>query len=137
MLAQPRLLLVAVNGETIGYAANEQVLDSAQAAATERIQNARAVLAAAGTPADAADWQLFPTYTLAITGDQPMTQTELVNALLQASGGELVQATAVYLDGELRFVTDEGDHLRSYLQSLLAPIPMSMTPTSRYPLPMG
>lgn len=121
VLAQPRLLLVAVNGETIGYAANEQVLDSAQAAATERIQNARAVLAAAGTPADAADWQLFPTYTLAITGDQPMTQTELVNALLQASGGELVQATAVYLDGELRFVTDEGDHLRSYLQSLLAP----------------
>ena len=39
----------------------------------------------------------------------------------RAAGGEITEGTAVYLDGALRFVTDEGDHLRQFLYAVRAP----------------
>lgn len=120
-LGRPYLLQVEVDGQVIGYIQNEQVLDAAQAVVHERIENAREVSLAAGRGWDEEAIQVDPGYRLAVTFARPMTQTQLVNALLQASGGTLQQATAVYVDGALQMVTGEGDHLRSYLQSLLAP----------------
>ena len=43
------------------------------------------------------------------------------DAILRAAGGEITEGTAVYLDGALRFVTDEGDHLRQFLYAVRAP----------------
>lgn len=37
------------------------------------------------------------------------------------AAGEIIEGTAVYLDGALRFVTDEGDHLRQFLYAVRAP----------------
>ncbi len=120
-LGRRYLLRVEMNGQVLGYITNEQMLDTARAAVYERMDNARAVLEAAGQTPQDEEAVLSPTYTLAAADEPAMTQTELVNALLRATGGALQEATAVYVDGALWSVTNEGDHLRSFLQSLLAP----------------
>lgn len=130
-LNRPYLLQVELNGQILGYIQNEQVLDSARATVGERIENAREVSTAAGHAWDDNAVQVTPTYQLAVTFARPMTQTQLVNALLQASGGALQEATAVYVDGALQVVTSEGDHLRSYLQNLLAPYADAYDPDQR------
>ena len=53
---------------------------------------------------------------------QTMTESEIANAILRTASDEIIDATAVYIDGELRFVTTEGDHLRAYLESIKEPI---------------
>lgn len=50
-----------------------------------------------------------------------MTPGEVANAILQASGSEITAGTAVYVDGALRFVTTEGDHLRTLLAAVRRP----------------
>ena len=65
-------------------------------------------------------WDISPTYTLAVS-DQLMTEGEVADAILRASSDEIGTGTAVYIDGELRFVTTEGDHLRAYLEAVKAP----------------
>ena len=115
------VLQVEVNGSTVGYVASEQVFEGARTTVYERIQNAQKVLEEAGRTSDASGFSIWPTYTLTTDYDHTMGQTELVNALLLATGGELQEATAVYLDDELQYVTTEGDHLRSYLQNTLLP----------------
>lgn len=40
---------------------------------------------------------------------------------MQASGSEITAGTAVYVDGALRFVTTEGDHLRTLLAAVRRP----------------
>ena len=130
-LAQPYLLRVEADGEVLGYITGEQTLNNAVSAVYERIENARAVTEAAGQGLDASALAVQPTYTLAATSRQPMTQTELINALLRLSGGTLQEGTAVYVDGALWFVTDEGDHLRSYLQNLLTPYADAYDPDQR------
>ena len=114
-------LRIELDGKTLGYVASEQVFEDARTTVVERIANARATLAETGIPDEAGNWEVWPTYTLAAGPDDTMSETELVNTLLQSTGGEWQEATAVYLDGELRWVCAEGDHLRSYLQNLLAP----------------
>ena len=63
---------------------------------------------------------LEPTYTLHI-GGTPMTELQLTDAILRASGSSIVEGTAVYLDGSLAFVTVEGDHLRCFFNQLQRP----------------
>lgn len=115
------VLQVQVNGETVGYVQNEQVFDGARSAVYERVQTAQRVLSDAGQTSAESGFEIWPTYTLTTDYTQTMGQSELVDALLLASGGELQDATAVYLDGTLQYVTTEGDHLRSFLQSCLTP----------------
>ena len=64
-----------------------------------------------------------PAYTLVMADadTRPMTERETADAILRAAGGEITEGTAVYLDGVLRFVTDEGDHLRQFLYAVRAP----------------
>lgn len=120
-LALPFVLRVEVGGELIGYVASEKDFEAARADVTGRINNAKAILRDAGAPAAQGAWEVWPTYTLAPQGGKTMTENELVEALLRASGGEVSEGTAVYIDGALCFVTTEGDHLRSFLARLLAP----------------
>lgn len=125
------VLQVQVNGETVGYVENEQVFDDARAAVYERVQTAQKVLHDAGQASAETGFEIWPTYTLTTNYDQTMGQSELVNALLMASGGELQEATAVYLDGTLQYVTSDGDHLRSFLQSCLLPYKQVDNPNQR------
>ena len=50
-----------------------------------------------------------------------MTELQLTDAILRASGSSIVEGTAVYLDGSLAFVTVEGDHLRCFFNQLQRP----------------
>ena len=114
------LLEVRVNGESVGYVASEQVFDSARDDVQSRIDRARAVMEAAGVETTDDAWNISPTYTLAVSGNV-MTESEVADAILSASSDEIGNGTAVYIDGELRFVTIEGDHLRAYLDAIKAP----------------
>ena len=119
-LSETYRLEVRVNGETVGYVASEQVFDSARDDVQSRISSARAVMEAAGVETEDAQWDISPTYTLAVS-DQVMTESEVADAILRASSDEIGDGTAVYIDGELRYVTTEGDHLRAYLDAIKAP----------------
>lgn len=119
-VTQTYRLEVRVNGETVGYVASEQVFDAARDDVQSRIASARAILEASGVTTDDSQWDISPTYTLAVS-DQLMTEGEVADAILRASSDEIGTGTAVYIDGELRFVTTEGDHLRAYLEAVKAP----------------
>lgn len=125
------VLQVEVNGSTVGYVENEQVFEGARTTVYERIQSAQRVLEDAGQASDTPGIDIWPTYTLTTNYDRTMGQSELVNALLLSTGGELQEATAVYLDGALQYVTAEGDHLRSFLQSVLLPYEQIEDPNQR------
>ena len=114
------LLEVRVNGESVGYVESEQVFDSARDDVQSRIERARAVMEAAGVETTDDQWNITPTYTLAVSGSV-MTESEVADAILSASSDEIGDGTAVYIDGELSFVTSEGDHLRAYLDAVKAP----------------
>lgn len=113
-------LNVQVNGESVGYVANEQVFENARDDVQSRINTAKSMLIESGASVPDTQWDVSPTYTLAVSG-QTMTESEIANAILRTASDEIVDATAVYIDGELRFVTTEGDHLRTYLESIKEP----------------
>ena len=112
------VLEVQVNGESVGYVASEQVFEKARDDVQGRILTAERLLQ--GTDDAKTDWEVNPTFTLAVAG-QTMTEREIANAILKTASDEIVNATAVYIDDELQFVTTEGDHLRSYLENIKAP----------------
>lgn len=119
-MSYPYILNVQVNGESVGYVASEQVFDNAREDVQSRVNTAKALLAEAGTEVPDTQWDIQPTYTLATSGET-MTESQMADAILRASSDEIGSGTAVYIDGELRFVTDEGDHLRSFLQAIKVP----------------
>ncbi len=116
----PYILNVQVNGESVGYVASEQVFDNAREDVQSRVNTAKALLAEAGNEVPDTQWDIQPTYTLAISGET-MTESQMADAILRASSDEIGSGTAVYIDGALRFVTDEGDHLRAFLKSIKTP----------------
>lgn len=130
-LNQSFVLNVRVNGVSIGTVASEQVFETARNDVRTRITNTEAVMESTGAEVSDTDWDITPTYTLE-AGDETATQTEteVADAILQASSGEIGEATAVYVDGSLQFVTTEGDHLRTYLESFKSPY-LSALDTSR------
>ena len=109
-LARPFVLRVEVGGQVVGYVTDEQAFDAARADVQARLTGV-------------ADWDVQPAYTLVMADadTRPMTERETADAILRAAGGEITEGTAVYLDGTLRFVTDEGDHLRQFLYAVRAP----------------
>ena len=109
-LSQPFVLRVEVNGQSVGYVAGEAAFEAARADVQARIHGV-------------ADWQIQPEYTLVRGGaDTPtLTEREIADAILRASGGEITEGTAVYIDGALQFITTEGDHLRQFLYALRRP----------------
>ncbi|MFR3791775.1 MAG: peptidoglycan DD-metalloendopeptidase family protein [Blautia massiliensis (ex Durand et al. 2017)] len=122
------VLNVQVNGETVGYVANEQVFENAREDVESRINTAKDMLQESGTPVPDTQWEVSPTYTLAVSR-QTMTESEIANAILRTASNEIVNGTAVYVDGELRFVTTQGDHLRTYLESVKAPYENAADPS--------
>lgn len=104
-------LAVQVNGETVGYVESEQVFDSAREAVDERINYAGTL---------ETKWEITPSYTLAIASDV-LNENQMADAILTASGDEIAEGTALYLDGKLVAVTTEGKKLEEYLYQMKAP----------------
>ena len=111
-LRQPYALEVQVNGQTVGYVANEDVFNSAREAVQERINYA-------GTDDDT-QWTVEPTYTISVAHNV-LDENEMADAILKASSDQISEGTALYLDGELTAVCSDGTALQSYLSSLLEP----------------
>ena len=110
-LAQPYALAVQVNGETVGYVANEDVFNLAKEDVMQRISYAGS---------DKTELTIEPTYTISVT-HHVMNESETADAILQSASDQIGEGTALYLDGELTAVCTDGNVLRRYLDSLLAP----------------
>ena len=108
----PYALEVQVNGQTVGYVANEDVFNSAKEAVQERINDA-------GTDENT-KWTVEPTYTISVA-HSVLDENEMANAILKSSSDQISEGTALYLDGELTAVCSDGTALQSYLSSLLEP----------------
>ena len=111
-IRQPYALEVQVNGQTVGYVANEDVFNSAKEAVQERINYA-------GTDENT-KWTVEPTYTISVA-HSVLDENEMANAILKSSSDQISEGTALYLDGELTAVCSDGTALQSYLNSLLEP----------------
>lgn len=111
VINQPYALAVQVNGETVGYVANEDVFNTAREDVMERISYA-------GT--DKTELTIEPSYTIAIAHHM-MDESEMADAIIQSAGDQISKGTALYLDGELTAVCDDGDALRAYFTSRLEP----------------
>ena len=110
-IRQPYALEVQVDGQTVGYVANEDVFNSAREAVQERINYA-------GT--DHAKWTVEPTYTVTVA-HKTLDENEMADAILKSASDQISEGTALYLDGELTAVCTDGVGLQSYLSSLLEP----------------
>ena len=110
-IRQPYALEVQVNGQAVGYVANEDVFNAAREAVQERISYA-------GT--DKTTWTVEPSYTVTVA-HKVMNENEMADAILKSAGDEISEGTALYLDGDLTAVCSDGTSLQSYLSSLLEP----------------
>ena len=86
---QPYALEVQVNGQTVGYVANEDVFNSAREAVQERINYA-------GT--DHTEWTVEPTYTVTVA-HKTLDENEMADAILKSASDQISEGTALYLDG--------------------------------------
>ena len=110
-IRQPYALEGQLNGQTVGYVANEEVFNSALEAVQQRINYS-------GT--EQARFTVEPTYSVAIAHDV-MDENGVADAILKNSGDQISEGTALYLDGELTAVCADGTSLQSYISSLLEP----------------
>ena len=111
VINQPYALAVQVNGETVGYVANEDVFDTAREDVMERISYAGS---------DKTELTIEPSYTIAVA-HHILDENEMADAIIQSAGDQIGEGTALYLDGELTAVCSDGDALRAYFTSRLEP----------------
>ena len=111
IINQPYALAVQVNGETVGYVANEDVFDTAREDVMERISYAGS---------DKTELTIEPSYTIAVAHHM-LDENEMADAIIQSAGDQIGEGTALYLDGELTAVCSDGDALRAYFTSRLEP----------------
>ena len=111
VINQPYALAVQVNGETVGYVANEDVFDTAREDVMERISYAGS---------DKTELTIEPSYTIAVAHHM-LDENEMADAIIQSAGDQIGEGTALYLDGELTAVCSDGDALRAYFTNRLEP----------------
>ena len=111
VINQPYALAVQVNGETVGYVANEDVFDTAREDVMERISYAGS---------DKTELTIEPSYTIGVAHHM-LDENEMADAIIQSAGDQIGEGTALYLDGELTAVCSDGDALRAYFTSRLEP----------------
>ena len=107
-------LKVEIDGQMIGYVADQTVVDAAKTLLLDRLKLAE--------NQEAGDWQLNPTYTIARASTYTTAQ-QLVNEILRIGSknpGEIMAATGLYMGGKLVAVTEDGARLRQYLDDYLA-----------------
>lgn len=108
---RPYALAVQVNGETVGYVANEATFNLAREDVQER-------LSYAGT--DKTTWSIEPTYTISVS-HKVLDENEMADAILRSASDEISEGTALYLDGELTAICADGSKLYQYLDDLAEP----------------
>ncbi len=111
VLAYNYVLAVSVDGNLVGYVESETVFDRARDAVAERVETA-------GSEHD--EWSVSPSYTLAIS-DFTMDQNTMADAILRTASDQIIEASAMYVNGELEAITTEGERLRADLDGLLEP----------------
>ncbi len=107
-------LEVRVNGQPLGYVADQGVVESAKSLLRDRIR-------LAGNQS-IEDWQFSPSYSIARAAEYTTTR-QLVNKILLSGSknpGDIVEGTGLYIDGNLVAVTQDGERLKSYLDNYLA-----------------
>ncbi len=104
-------LAVEVDGQVVGYVENEQVFDDAAAEIQQRIKPING---------EVTDWKVAPTYSIAIS-DETLPVNQMADSILKASSSEIVDASALYVNGEIVGVTTEGEELKSYIEGMKAP----------------
>lgn len=104
-------LAVEVNGEVVGYVENEQVFDDATAEIARRIKPING---------EELDWKVEPSYTVAIS-DTTMEVNQMADSILRASSDEIIDATALYVNGQIVGITTDGQKLRDAIQAMKAP----------------
>ncbi len=116
-------LAVELNGRVLGYVADQSVVENAKSLLRGRIQLA--------SNQSVTDWQIEPSYTIARVNSFTTTP-QLVNEILLSheSPDDLVQATGLYIEGELYAVTTEGERLRVFLDELLAERAQGIDPSA-------
>ena len=116
------ILKVEVDGKPVGYVANEAVFDSAREDLRRRIETVAAN--------DGQEWDIKPTYTIAIEGTV-MDEGEMADAILQASSKDIQEGIALYVDGQLIAVTTDRTRLDQTLADLKAPYEQPDNPNFR------
>ena len=84
---RPYALAVQVNGQTVGYVANEDVFNLAREDVQERINYA-------GT--NKTEWTIEPSYTISVA-HQVMDENEMANAILSSASDEISAVVGVPL----------------------------------------
>ncbi len=115
IMSQEYVLAVQVNGVTVGYVESEMVFESAK----EDVQ-ARVDYAGTGISETTSAFDVTPTYILSIAVDT-LDESEMADAILEAASDEISEGTALYIDGDLRAITQEGEDLEAFLTSLTEP----------------
>ena len=100
-----------MDGQTVGYVANEEVFNSALEAVQQRINY---------SGAEQAHFTVEPTYSVTVAHDV-MDENDVADAILKNSSDQISEGTALYLDGELTAVCADGNSLQRYISSLLEP----------------
>lgn len=112
LLSMEYALAVEMNGQVLGYVSDQRVVEDAKELLRGRIQLAHGQAVT--------DWKLTPRYAIS-RADGFTTTQQLANQILLNSENpnDLVQATGLYVDGELYAVTDRGEELKAYIDNLL------------------
>ena len=105
------VLAVEVEGSVVGYVENETVFDAARSDLQARI----------ATSTSGREWTVTPAYSLSVRSGPVLDETHMTDAILQASGSEIQEATALYVNGAIAAVTTEGDRLAAALEEIKAP----------------
>ena len=84
-MAQPYALAVQVNGQTVGYVANEEVFNLAKEDVMQRINYAGS---------DKTELTIEPTYTISVT-HKTMDEGETANAILQSASDQISEGRPV------------------------------------------
>lgn len=101
---------VTYNGEHIGYIESEKVFESAG----EKLQNRMVYLE------DDETIDYIPKFTVAIVDDEKLkTDSEITDAIITSSAGEIVKATGLTIDGEFYGAVKDGVALTSALADML------------------
>ena len=104
-------LKVDYNGETLGYIAQENDFYSARDAMLDRLINEEYI-----PPEDT-----IPTLSLAIVHEKELMGEEaLTNAIMRASGNELIEANGFYLEGKFLGAIKNGDEFLTYMDKILS-----------------
>lgn len=105
------VLAVEVEGQVVGYVENEMVFDAARSDLQARI----------ATSTSSREWTVTPAYSLSVRSGPVLDETHMTDAILQASGDQIQEATALYVDGEIAAITTEGEKLAEALEAIKAP----------------